>query len=315
MVDLRRDLTPYLPLVLTLTVVASLVEFFLLRLLLRAGALAPITDLITIIFQVLLYVGLGGLYVSVLASGLTLGIIAVLLWRPDPRGALTILLLALLVVAASFFVLQSRPLMLVYPFLGMAVLVLLIVMHPRKRSWDFAGALAVVLAIGTTLYLLADTNARSFGWELDYAQEVFSGGEILAVAAPILLVFGRRWRPLAAVAAVAAATGFYVVSSSPFVPLVAAWTVYLTYFLPIPVYAVALAALVYDLGDMLTDPNQRWMGYGLLFVVIGGRLFQTTYLAQLSILGALLLILPLAMIVDVYPRWEDEPQDQHPDLQ
>ncbi len=312
--DLKRTLFPYLPLLLTVTVVAALVEFFLLRILLRGGAFAPQGETIDLVFEVLMTVGLVGLAVGGLTSALCLLTIAVLVWRPGPLKGLTVLIVSVLALSALFVLLAESVLLLLYPLVALAMLALLIFLHPRKRSWDFAGAAAAAVAIGTTLYALAATNAASVGWELEYAQEVFSAGEIVVIAVPILFIFGRRWRPWAAAAGIAAGAAFYSVSLSPYVPLVSAWTIYVTYFLPTPVYAVALGALVYCLADMLADSSQRWMGYGLLLVALAGRAFESTYLAQLSLLGAILLILPVAMIVDVYPRWADESQGQPTDL-
>ncbi len=313
--DLRRNLSPFLPFLVTVTAAAALVEFILLRLLLRGGAFAPAGEIITLAFEILQTVGLIGFYAAAITSGLVLLVVAILIWRPGPRRGLTILILSVLALAALFAILRETILIVLYPFAIMATLALLLLLHPRKRSWDFAGAAAAVVAIGTNLYLLAATNAAGLGWELEYAQEVFDAGEYFAVATPILFILGRRWRPWAAIAGIAAAALFYAFALNPLVPLIVAWTIYLTYFLPIAVYAVALGALVYCLGDMITDPSQRWLGYGLLLVAIAGRLDQTTYLAQLSLLGGLLLILPLAMIVDVFPQWADAPEDRPPNSQ
>lgn len=313
--DLRRTFTPFLPLLLPVTVVAVLVEFFLLRLLPQGGAFAPQGEVIDLVFEILTAVGLVGLSVAVVTSALALLVIAILVWRPGPLRALTVLILLVLALAALFFLLRESILLLLYPLVAMTMLALLLLLHPRIHSWDFAGAAAAAVSIATTLYALAATNAALIDWDLEYSQQVFNAGEIFVVATPILFVFGRRWSPWAAAAGIAAGLAFYVVSMSPYVPLLEAWTIYVAYFLPTPVYAIAFGALVYCMWNMLTDASQRWMGYGLLMVVLAGRAFENTYLAQLSLLGAVLLILPLAMIVDIYPEWADGSQGQHSNLQ
>ncbi len=44
------------------------------------------------------------------------------------------------------------------------------------------------------------------------------------------------------------------------------------------------------------------MGLGLLMVAIGGRMFQTAYLAHLSLLGLLLFVLPLTALMTESPE-------------
>jgi hypothetical protein len=281
----------------TVTVAAALVEFFLLRTLLRMGAFAPPGETIDAIFNLLLTGGLVGFNVAIITSAVAIAIIAALLWRGLLGRVLATLLITLLAVAALLSAFAAPVVLILYQGLAVAAIVTLAVLHPNRRSWDFAGSVAVLAAIVSTLYYQADLNASALGAGLPYASSVFSGGEVAAIAAPLLLLPGRRWRRWAVPVALLAAVAFLMMSSRPFVPLVAAWTVYLTLLLPSPVYAVALGALVYVLWDLLSDPTRRWMGYGLLLVALAGRMFQNTYLAHLSLLGAILMVLPATVIL------------------
>ncbi len=201
----------------------------------------------------------------------------------------------------------------------MTLVVVGVLLGSGRGTWDIVGAVVLAAAVGTTYYLQAGLALSSLGLDLRFSNGVFGVGEGLAVAAPLLLLPGRRWRPRLLPLALLAGAGFLLASRWDLLPLVAAWTVYFTMFLPAPLYAAALAAYVYDLGDLLRQAP-RWMGFGLLLVALGGRVFQTTYLVQLSLLGLLLFLLPAhllsaetrvttptAMGRPMAPPWRPEP--------
>ncbi|MFQ5838894.1 MAG: hypothetical protein ACE5HJ_08985 [Thermoplasmata archaeon] len=295
--DLRRTLAFLLPFALALTVTAALLEFFLLRLLLRMGALIPAGETIDRIFGLLMNGGLVSLNVALMAGAVSIAAVALLLRNNILGRSLAALLMALLAMGILLAVLAEPFVPFLYQALGMATLVPLILLHPRKRSWDFLGSCAIVAAIGTTYYYQAALNSSALGLGLPYASSIFSGGEVMAIAAPILLLPDRRWRAWVVPLALLPAIAFLMVSSNTFVPLIATWTVYFTLLLPAPIYAVALGAYIYSVTDLLSTRSQRWMGVGLMLVTLGGRMFQNTYLALLSLLGALLIILPISALV------------------
>ncbi len=295
--EARKALETLLPFILTITVIGALLEFILLRLLLRVGAFAPSGETFNVMFSVLLTGGLAARNVALIAAAVSVASIALLLWRGIIKRSLAAILWSILALGFLLLAFRGPLALLVLQVLGLAALVPLILLHPEKRSWDFVGSCAIVAALASTFYYQADLNASSLGLGLLHAPEVFSGGEILAVAAPILLLPDRRWRWWAAPLAVAAAVIYVMVSSYAFVPLIAVWTVYITLFLPAPVYAVAAGAYVYDLADMLSRRSLRWMGYGLLLVALAGRVFQDTYLSFISLVGVLLIVLPASALV------------------
>lgn len=304
----RKVLAPWLRYLLILAVAASFVEFILLRLLLRGGAFAPPGETIDRLFNILLTAGLAGLNFAFIATGLALALLAFFLLRGRAtQRSLAILIWSLLAVGILLPFLLRSILPLVYQGLSIAVLVPLLLLHPRKRSWNFLGACAIAAALGSTYYFQASLNSAALGLSLPHSSTIFSGGELMAVAAPFLLLPGRRWRPWVVPLAALPAIAFIMASQSAIVSLAAVWTVYFTLFLPAPIYALALGAYTYDLADFLRDRPQRWIGVGLLLVGIAGRLFQNTYLAQLSLLGLILFILPAsALFLGV--REEAEPR-------
>ncbi len=289
----REAVVPWLRILLISVAAASIVEFVLLRLLLRGGAFAPPGAVIDALFDLLLTVGLAALNFAFLAAGVSLALMAFLLLRGGiTRKSVALLIWFLLALGLLLPLLLHPSVPLLYHGLSMAVVVPLLLLFPRKRSWDFLATCAIAAALGTTYYFQASLSVFAMGVPLPYATEIFSVGEILAVTAPFLLLPGRRWRPWFVPLAALPAIAFVLASQSAFASLAAVWTVYFTLFLPAPIYALALGVYAYDLADLLHDKPQRWMGVGFLLIGIAGRMFQNTYLAQLSLLGLILFILP-----------------------
>ncbi|MFQ5907259.1 MAG: hypothetical protein ACE5JE_00290 [Thermoplasmata archaeon] len=288
----RTAIAPWLHTLVIFAVVASLVEFVLLRLLLRGGAFAPPGAVMNAIFDFLLRVGLAALNFSFVAAGVALALVAFLLLQGGARQKSVALLIAVLLGVGLLLPLLHLALPWLYHALSMAIVIPLLLLFPRKRSWDFLAACTIGAALVATYYFQASLSAPAVGIPLPFATEIFSVGEILAVTAPFLLLLGRHWRPWLVPLAVLPVVIYLLASQSAFVSLVAVWTVYFTLFLPVPIYALALGAYTYDLADLLYDRPRRWMGMGLLLIALAGRMFQVTYLAQLSLLGLILLVLP-----------------------
>lgn len=293
----RTAVAPWLRTLVIFAVVAALIEFVLLRLLLRGGAFAPPGAVMNAIFDFLLQVGLAALNFSFLAAGVALALVAFLLLRGGTiRKWVALLIWSLLAVGILLPLLLHSAMPLLYHALSMAIVVPLLLLFPRKRSWDFLAACTIGAALGATYYFQASLSASALGIFLPWSTEIFSVGEILAVTAPFLFLLGRHWRPWLVPLAALPVIIYLLASQSAFVSLVAVWTVYFTLFLPAPIYALALGAYTYDLGDLLYGKPQRWMGIGLLLIALAGRMFQVTYLAQLSLLGLILLVLPAAAL-------------------
>lgn len=293
----RTAVAPWLRFLLIIAVSAAVVEFLLLRLLLRGGAFAPPGAVIDQLFDLLLTLGLAALNLAFLAAGVVLALVALLLLRGGTTNKTVALLIWALLAVGLLLPLLLHPMTpLLYHGLSMAVVIPLLLLFPRKRSWDFLAACTIAAALGTTYYFQASLSASAVGFQLPYASEVFSAGEILAISAPLLLLPGRHWRPWFVPLAALPAFAFILASQSVFVSLAAVWTVYFTLFLPVPIYALALGAYTYNLADLLSDQPHRWMGVGLLLIALAGRLFQNTYLAQLSLLGLILFIIPASAL-------------------
>lgn len=298
----RRRAADLLPFFVSLAVIAAVLEFVFLRLLLRGGGFAPAGEALDRLFALLRTGGLASLTAALLASGVALALVAYLLWRTRGPARVLATLLGLLLLATLLLSVLQRPVVhLAYQLLAMAALGALLYLRRGWRTWDLAAACVLVAAVGTTYYLQASLALASLGVSLPLPNTVFRYGEGLAVAAPLLLLPGRRWRPRLLPLALLPAAAFLLAAQSAMLPLVAAWTLYFTLFLPAPLYAAALAAFVYDLGDLLQEAP-RWMGLGLLLLALGGRVFQTTYLVQLSLLGLLLFLLPAHLLAARAPE-------------
>ncbi|MFQ5918550.1 MAG: hypothetical protein ACE5I4_00725 [Thermoplasmata archaeon] len=294
----RETVLPWLRMAILLAVFGALIEFVLLRLLLRGGAFAPPGAILDQLFSLMLTLGLAALNFAFLTTGIALALVAFILFR---RGILertaALLIVALLAVGLLLPLLSHPTTPLLYQGLLLVLLLPLLLLFPRRRSWDFLAACAIAGALGTTYYFQAGLSGAAIGLQLPYVSEIFSGGEVLAVAAPLLLLPGRGWRPSLVPVAALAAVIFVFVSASAFVSLAAVWTVYFTLFLPMPVYAVALGAATYSLAAFLSDKSTRWMGAGFLLILVAGRMFQSTYLAQISLLGFILFVVAASTLV------------------
>lgn len=120
---------------------------------------------------------------------------------------------------------------------------------------------------------------------------VYGAGELLALMVPIpVLVMDRRrlseTRPVRAVLIVLGACGTLAlayVGNSWLVSIISMWTLGFTLFLPFPIYLMALGgALLLIATNLRSHPE---LAYGLLFLLLAGRLMQLTYLNLLGILG------------------------------
>lgn len=261
------------------TVVFSLMEFFLLRVLLRMGSFLPKSPSLDSFFDFTFSLGLASLNASLAFGFVAMGLFAFAFHRKGMRAHAFALSLVMALGLLSY---TSFPLVYVS-----YQLVLLLAMGSvalgRKNNWVTLLSISLVC----TFYYQLSLSLAPLGAALPFGADIFSLGEILAVATPILILPSLKRDYVAGSIAALFALAFLAVSKASFIPMFAVWTLYFTMILPSPIYAAAIFAFVYALICLLQ--NRRNEGVGLLLVGLGGRMFQNVYLTNLPVLGILML--------------------------
>ncbi|MFQ5762166.1 MAG: hypothetical protein ACE5PO_03945 [Candidatus Bathyarchaeia archaeon] len=268
-------------------------EFLLLRVFMRVSFLVNM-DQSTAHFLVSL--GEVAFNLAFIISGLTLVILALHLTRSSRAfKPLSFLILVLIGVELLLFVNSSSLLLLTYngTFL---TLVLTAVVLVGRRGVGSLSFLAVVGGVYTaSTYYNWASLLTGFGIHLPWSSELFSIGELLALAAlvPAFLALRVWWDRVAAPIATIGAFLLLLASQGPFLPLLATWAVNFTLHLHPLLYAVALWLFLYIVVVLLRRPGEevKLSAFGLLLIAFGGLMLQLTYLTQIAVLGLLLLTL------------------------
>lgn len=118
--------------------------------------------------------------------------------------------------------------------------------------------------------------------------------ETLAVAAPavtwLALRPGRHLGAAAGAALAAALPAGLLAAPAGVLAALAMWTLGFTLFLPVPVYVVALWAYAYVVLRAVTTPGWQPAGLGLLLVGLGGLRVEDSYFGLLGLVGVLLVV-------------------------
>lgn len=252
---------------------AALAEFILLRVLLRLGPILPATPTTETAFRVLALGGTWALNVAVI-----LGLVAIGLWvweaqghrweLPEVATAITWVFLVIgslvsptgpvvlwpvtLALTALSFGLRNRypPALLAGLTYGATAAASPPGLWPGPGFW---AALAEAGVVGLGLLLLTRGSAKERRAKLVVG--------LVAGLIPTLTLFVAGW----------------------FVKAVGIWTVGLTFYLPAPLYGLALAGLV---RELLSSRGSRRSG--LLLMGLGGLRTDLSYFALLGLLGVLM---------------------------
>ena len=276
---------------------AATASFLFLGIVLRAGSAAPPGPAREEAFGLVLVVGVAAYNFAFLLAGV---LVAWTAWsRRTDDGSLAVLAAGVLILAlaplpggASF--LRS---------LGLAAIALYLVAR-TLRSFSLSSTasdsqvppqrLAIAILVGSTLavYLaLAAADvlaAASLTGAVQLSGVAELAGIVAACAAPFGL--GCRWNTRAFVIGAVAATAFAIAAlRTPLVPLIAMWTTSFSLHLPIPLYAVGLAAVVYTLFERVRAEGARGAAAGLWLLVLAGIGLKSTYEVLLILAGLLLL--------------------------
>lgn len=291
---------------------AALTELLLFRMLSRAGVYLPKEGLVLDAYRTLTGLGsfafnlAGVLSLLVLATAVALG-----LGRRQPSmiGAAVTLGLGYLLLASLLAPLAgSAPLVTLVNGLGfLAVLLLLALSYWRAEDVSPGRKAVVGLMVAAYAasqhYSLSQTGAQLSGGSMaaPMAVPALAVGEALAVVngLAIFVLWGLSTRGDAARRAglglIGAALAVLLMGwlipgeAAAGMAILSLWTAGLTLYLPAPLYALSLAAFALAAANCLRRQDRLLEGCGLLLILAGGYMVETTYHQVLAVVGLLLL--------------------------
>ncbi len=285
-------------------VVVALVEFLLLRLLIRLGPMLPARAEVAGLAQGAVFAGTAALNLAVILAIAGLFLVAAL--TPHRLLAGWVALTALAALALKLAP-GADVLFIVYSGLALAAMVMVLVVAAARSvtgpdltglkdlsglSFLLAGCFLAATVLGA--YPVVAASAARLDWALPVAPFAPFAGEALAVVVALLTwaAYRPRWsRSAVVVATVLTALFLALALVRPWlVSTLAMWTVTFSLFLPFPVYALALGLFVYGVAALAQgDLDQRRQAYGLVLIALAGLKWDYSYLSLLSILGFMLL--------------------------
>ena len=294
------SLTKTLKSLIKILVPFVILEFILLRILNRMGAVLPKSEFVKTMIQWLVFIGEIALNMAFLLSIFALILIALILAKKGNFIAgVSSVIFSVILIGLLFYVIPNGIIILVYNILSLSLFVLVTILLRRENYDKFIFLLSITFAYFCSYYFIiaSSVTSLSIGLSLPLASEIFSVGELLTLVGAIFafVVFKPKRNMFAAITASALTMGFIVASRGVWLSLLSTWSLYFTLHLPILVYAIALWLYVYVVVDLFKRAKQRQMAYGLLLIALGGRMLQITYFNQLALLGFLLLSLPLLL--------------------
>jgi len=276
--------------------VAATASFLSLGIVLRAGSAIPSGPAREGAFGAVLVVGVVAYNFTFLLASV---LVAWTAWSTRARNGILAVLVAVLLaltlapLPASASALRS---------VGLAGIAVYLVAGILSSSPRFAASarqrpprrLTMPMLLGSTLAVyvalaVADAlAAASVAGTVRLSGVAELGGIVAACAAPFGL--GCRWDRRAFLLASVAASAFLIAAlRTPLVPLIAMWTTSFSLYLPIPLYAVGLAAIVYTLFERVRAEGARGAAAGLWLLVLAGIGLKSTYEVLLVLTGLLLM--------------------------
>ncbi len=284
-------------------VVAALLEITLLRLTTRIGVHVPRSELAGDGLQAASFFGsLAFNSASILAIGLT---VLLLLLRTTQirdsvaRVSLAVISGALMVSLVMSLVIGRAVWDGVFGLAATLLVLMLGATLVTRKDVSAGPRAAVALIVGAYLcyqyYSLSHIAYRI----VDYAAlpplgiDVLRWGEVLVVIAGAVVFWAwglPRWRlagrtGIAAVVVLVVVVGLSTITPSSTTSILALWTTGMSFFLPSPVYLLALALYLVTVVACFRDKDGFWLGTGLLLLLVAGYMPEATYHHLLVILG------------------------------
>ncbi len=281
--------------------IASLLEFLLVRNFSRMGVFLPHEYFVTLAYDSLVAFGsvmftLASLLVIILFLLLATPLVKGTGLGPASSTATSFVFAALALLSVLFLFLFPTPwASLVY--IALSAGAVMIIARSVSSKVGLLGKIAAALIASTFLasytfqaWPLIDFGAGSTSAN-PVALSVYQLGEILAVFVPVplLVLEGRNWterkpvRPLLVTLVFSAVFAIAYLRSPWLVSIISMWTLGFIFHLPFPFYLAAFAALLLLIvANIRVNPN---LAYGLIFLMLAGRMMQLTYLNLLGILG------------------------------
>ncbi len=269
-----------------LAALAAWCEFLCLRLLIRAGAILPQTDVILAIGNAMTFAGVVALNLALLLMLAALVEQAMQLMR-RPSKILLIILAAL--TLALFIAGENLPVyfaFVIFAWLAMCDVWFAKQSRPANRIW-----LGVFIA---TYFLLGyAVSAPLFRIDFFPRPTVLALAELFAVlaavGAPFVLNVHFDWR-----AAMVAVIGAIVLSGlwlgvAWLPPTIMIWTLAFTGYLSPPVYVLAFGVFLYTFTSLVLRSETRRFALGWSMIALGGLRWDYPYYTLLALMGFLLL--------------------------
>ncbi len=306
------------PYVLWSLLVAGLGELFLYRMFSRVGVHIPKQGVVLDAYDGLVRLGSFAFNVSSVMVFLALGLLAyAAIQRWSGRSALLAATPALIVAfgALSFlltFVDEGDSLKLTYGSLSVGIMLLLAAhawMDGRSEMPRKVIVTLVVLAyVAAQYYILANQAYRVLGLTTvpPGTTRALELAELLVVVNAFAVFWawsgirrGLHWRPSrlqvgVALFLIVAFVGAYRGEDSSTAAILSLWTLGLTLYLPLPIYALALGlygvTLVTCLSEARREPALGWNAIALGLLPVAGLTLEMTYLHLVALVALLLLV-------------------------
>jgi len=296
---------------------AALIEFLLLRIVIRLGPMLPSSQVVTAAAQVVLFVGTVALNAAVFLTTLAVLIIAGLTRSNALRSLLVVVAVLNVIRAVSppgvtpmldvIFLLHS-----VVMLAAMVVAAILVVAHPASAGRPQGGqpqglpllrCVMLMLLVALYVALAGPTVAASaarLGWQWFNKAMVVPHflAEALAVLVALMVYFVYRPAPsrralVVALIATVLLGGLWI-ARPHLASAFAQWTVDFATWLPPWLYLLGLACFLYTAIALArsSEARSRFAAWGLILIALGGLRWDYTYFSGLGLLGFLLLAEP-----------------------
>ena len=303
------SLAAWRPALLGLVTGATLGELVLLRFVLRMGPMLRGEERFAALFLRIQGLGVVALNLAVLLGTLLLALLAVR-WLRRPQGMAVVAGVAGIVAAVTILAVALVGGATVgTPWVaGVAVVTMLaawIAALSRRQARPLPTLMLMAYAVLALSYV--SQAGTLFGWSPPQAGWTFFLGESLAVVAALAAVPAERpgWHRRSAATTVLVVMLFTGLAAfqHPIAAAVTMWNFSFSLFLPLPVYALALASYCFTVLALWSRGGIRQQrALALLLVAFGGLKLDFSYYQLLSLVGFLALL----------QTYEDEPLEQVP---
>lgn len=284
--------------ILRLLLFSSIMELLLNRIFSRVGVFVPRDELFISIYTFLSQLGILALNFSSILLFFVLFKIAGEKLRLGGRWNLalaTLIFFALLLSVAFIFVAPNAVLSIFYS--SALLLALLLISHNFFLSVDNKikkYALAAILAVYFCSYYYKLSN---FAFQIlgsaeaaPFAVEIFALGELLALAASVLVFLAYRGGNKKALALASILSTIFFAANlieSKMVAIIIIWSLGYTLLLPYPIYAAAFFLFSYAAFKLVFEKRRE--GYAFALIFIAGYQIPLSYNQLLLLLGFALL--------------------------